>query len=154
MTEKKIRINNKKRAKMNNEIYGKHLTLLIKNVEHIEKLNGENEIKNFLADLVKSINMRILVNPVAGYESGDEAHAGYSGVVILYESHCAIHTYSKLRKVFIDIFSCKDYCVEDVLNFIKGKIGVFEIEEQHIFNRGVHWGNDIKKEMNNWKGKR
>lgn len=136
------------------KIYGKHLTLLVKNVENIQNISNENEIKKFLLSLVDYIDMNVLVYPVAGYEKGDKHHEGYSGVIILCESHCAIHTYTGMKKIFIDIFSCKHYKTKKVIKFLKNYIGNFDIEEKKVLNRGVHWGKNIDKEAKKWKKQR
>ena len=134
--------------------YGKHLMLMISDVENIERLNDEESIKNFLVELVDRIKMRVLVQPAVGYEDGDITNVGYSGVVILYESHIAVHVYSGLKKVFLDVFSCKDYDEKEVYKFIAEKVGKFKIEEQTVLNRGRHWEADIEREMKMWREQR
>jgi len=135
-------------------IYGKHLILRIKNIERSQHLGDTVLIVKFLETLVRSIGMRILAGPIAEIESGDKLKSGCSGVVLLYESHAAIHTYDIKQEAFLDIFSCKDYDVAQVINVLKETFGSFEIEEQKIIDRGLHWGEDIKKENINWNKKR
>lgn len=134
--------------------YGKHLTLLIENIENIDNLNEEKKIKELLTDLTHRIKMRVLVPAVAGFEDGDVFNVGYSGVIILCESHIAIHTYSGIKKAFIDVFSCKDYEEKDIIDFLHERVGNFEIKEKNIKDRGRHWQADIEKEFNQWEGKR
>lgn len=134
--------------------YGKHLMLRIGNIENIEAINNDESIKNFLTDLTHHIGMRVLVPAVTGYEDGEPQNRGFSGVIILVESHIAIHVYSELRQAFLDVFSCKDYDEEDVFEFLRDRIGGFEVIEKTVLNRGRHWDADIKKEMENWRTKR
>lgn len=134
--------------------YGKHLMLRIGNIENIEAINSDENIKIFLTDLTHHIGMSVLVPAITGYEDGEPQNRGFSGVIILVESHIAIHVYSELRQAFLDVFSCKDYAEEDVLDFLHGTIGNFDIIEKSTLNRGRHWDSDIKKEMENWRGRR
>lgn len=134
--------------------YGKHLMLRINNIENIDSVNNEEELKKFLTELTHRINMRVLVPPVVGYEEGEAENIGYSGVVILYESHIAIHIYSETHQAFIDVFSCKDYEEKDIYKFLTEKVGNYNIKEKTILNRGRHWDTDIKKELKKWGEKR
>lgn len=134
--------------------YGKHLMLRIGNIENIEAINSDENIKDFLTDLTHYIGMRVLVPAITGYEDGEPQNRGFSGVIILVESHIAIHVYSELRQAFLDVFSCKDYSENDVFEFLCDKIGKFEIIEKNVLDRGRHWDADIKKEMEKWRAKR
>lgn len=133
------------------DCYGKHLTLMISDVENIDVINSEKAIKEFLNELVQRIKMRILVPPIVGFEDGGFENVGYSGVVILYESHAAIHVYSGLRKAFIDVFSCKAYDEKEIAAYIAEKVGNYKIEEYAVADRGRHWGKDIAEEMKRWE---
>lgn len=134
--------------------YGKHLTLLIENIENIDELNNEDKLKQLLTDLTHRIKMRVLVPATVGFEDSDIFNIGYSGVIILCESHIAIHTYSGLKKAFIDVFSCKDYKEEEVIDFMHERVGNFDIKEKSITERGRHWQADIDKEYERWVNKR
>ncbi len=60
---------------------------------------------------------------------------GLSGVVVISESHFAVHTWPEHSCASIDIFSCGDLDIESSLNFIKES---FQCKEAEIssFNRG------------------
>lgn len=134
--------------------YGKHLILLVKEVEHIERLGSNKAVCAFLNGLVSEIGMRVLVQPCAGFEDGDPEKIGYSGVVILYESHIAIHVYSALRKAFIDVFSCKEFDEQTVMDYLQKWCGSFTVEEQTVLSRGRHWSKDVEQEAKNWNAQR
>jgi len=131
-------------------IYGKHLTLRLNQILANRALDSQKIISKFLVDLVSHIDMRILSGPLTGYEPGDSLKSGCSGVVILYESHIAIHTYPGRGELFLDIFSCKDFSTEKVMSFIQKCFGEFEVEEIAENNRGFHWSNKIDSEMKKW----
>lgn len=131
--------------------YGQHLTLRISNVEHRSALAGADNVRELLTTLVRRIGMRILAGPLVGVEDGPPDHQGVSGVVILYESHAAIHTYPELGQAFLDVFSCKPYNVELVSAVLSEFIGSFDVVEKTEFDRGVHWSTSVERELNTWK---
>ena len=135
---------------MNTTTYGMHLTLRVSNVERPSALNGSREITDLLKTIVHRIGMRILAGPLVGEEEGDNDHKGWSGVVILYESHAAIHTYPDRREAFIDIFSCLQFDPMLVNETLSDFFGSFDIMEENLFHRGIHWGVDVKNEMREW----
>jgi S-adenosylmethionine decarboxylase len=66
---------------------------------------------------------------------------GISGVVIIAESHIAIHTFPKKRFLSIDIFSCKAF---DMSKALKKLAEVFEIGryETYMIQRGKEFPKD------------
>ena len=134
--------------------YGVHLTLRIADIERRQALQSGPAIAAFLSDLVGQIGMRILAGPLTAEETGPPDKRGWSSVVILYESHAAIHTYPELGEVFLDLFSCKPYEVSDVKEMFQRCFGSYTIKEQEIFDRGIHWGEDIHAEMDSWRALR
>src|SRR5882724_8617011 len=89
--------------------YGMHLTVRIANVEKQAVLNDRDAVSGFLSDLVDRVGMRVLAGPLVGIEEGVPEKRGMSAVIILYESHAAIHTYPELGEAFLDLFSCKRF---------------------------------------------
>ena len=136
------------------DTYGLHLTLRIAGIERRAALNGAKPVADFLTTLVDRIGMRILAGPLTGEETGDPERRGWSGVVILYESHAAIHVYPELGEAFLDVFSCKDFSVETVREILGEFLGDFCVVEEHILDRGHHWDADVKREMSGWLARR
>lgn len=130
--------------------YGTHLTLRIANVERCAALDGRETLANLLVTLVDRIGMRILAGPLVAEEQGLPERRGWSSVVILYESHAAVHTYPELGEAFVDIFSCKHFDIETVSDVLKEFIGSFTVVEKSVFDRGVHWGPSVTREMGAW----
>lgn len=131
--------------------YGQHLTLRIANVENRSALNGAENVRELLTTLVRRIGMRILAGPLVGVEDGPPDHQGVSGVVILYESHAAIHTYPEVGQAFLDVFSCKPYDVDLVKGVLSEFIGSFDIVEKNEFDRGIHWSTSVERELTKWQ---
>lgn len=129
--------------------YGVHLTMRIANIERNSALDGSG-IGEFLKSLVQRVNMRVLAGPLVVEEQGVPEKRGWSGVVILYESHAAIHSYPELGEAFVDIFSCKEFNVKDVTDTMTSYFGSFTVVEKNVLDRGVHWGPNISNEMDAW----
>lgn len=83
-----------------------------------EKIKFPKAVREFLEEAVKSVNMSILEGPIIA--EGIDENPGVSGIVIIDFSHISVHTFSKYNEALIDIFSCKpfernplvDYCCE------------------------------------------
>ncbi len=136
------------------DTYGLHLTLRIAGIERRSALTGAKPVADFLTTLVDRIGMRILAGPLTGEETGDPERRGWSGVVILYESHAAIHVYPELGEAFLDVFSCKDFSVQAVRETLGDFLGDFCVVEEHVLDRGHHWDAGVKREMSGWLARR
>lgn len=133
-------------------IYGMHLTLRIGQVERRQALIGQEHITTLLETLVDRVGMRVLAGPMVAEERGLPHQHGWSGVVILYESHAAIHTYPNQQEAFIDLFSCKDFNPSLVLETLHSFLGSFVVLEQDMHDRGYHWGTNVRDELSTWQG--
>ena len=136
------------------EVYGTHLMLRLGEVELVDKLDDRLAIDTFLTELVTGIGMRILDGPRTQTERANPKRYGHSGTVILYESHAAVHTYPRLRSLFLDLFSCKSFDVAAVMTIIRRFFGSFSIVESVVLDRGYHWGADADSELERWQGER
>lgn len=130
--------------------YGQHLMLRIANIEKRESLACQEVVHAFLLELVKKIGMRVLVGPLCGEEISDCGKSGCSGVIILYESHAAIHTYSEIGEAFIDIFSCRIFDNHQVFDTLSNFFGSFNIIEKTVLERGHHWDEDLTSSIKKW----
>ncbi|HOU40402.1 MAG TPA: S-adenosylmethionine decarboxylase [Promineifilum sp.] len=136
------------------DVYGLHLMMRVANVRDRAALGDGETIDRFLVDLVHELGMNVLAGPMVTEEAGEPQRAGYSGVIILYESHAAIHTYSTLGQAFVDVFSCKPYDTSRVEAVMSRHFGAFEVVEQTMLGRGVHWGSNVEREMATWSAAR
>jgi S-adenosylmethionine decarboxylase len=134
--------------------YGMHLTVRIANVEKQAVLNDRDAVAGFLTDLVDRVGMRVLAGPLVGIEEGVPEKRGMSAVIILYESHAAIHTYPELGEAFLDLFSCKRFNSDQVMSALSDYFGNFSVVEQSIADRGIHWGPNVEQELGSWKQRR
>jgi S-adenosylmethionine decarboxylase len=134
--------------------YGLHLTLRLSDIQGRGALAESATIADFLKALVGRIGMRIRSGPLIGEETGSAEKSGCSGVIILYESHAAIHTYPSLGEAFIDVFSCRAFDVAVVIETVEIFFGAHQVSEQRLSERGLHWDRAIADELAEWKQSR
>lgn len=75
-----------------------------------EKLNDEALVLQTLNELPILLNMHQLAPPVVYFAKGndDRDPGGWSGVVVIEESHISIHTFPAKGFVSIDAYTCKN----------------------------------------------
>lgn len=85
-----------------------------------------NFVKKFLIDLCKKINMTPLTDPILF----DDVH-GVGAYMAWTESGVGMYTWERRRFFTLDIYTCKDFNIEEIINFIKEylKVDVMEFEE-------------------------
>ena len=96
----------------------KHLLITMK-VMHAPK--NPTWVQQFLAGLVEKIDMKIMIDPVAE-RCEDEGNEGVTGFVVITTSHASVHIWDT-GLVQIDVFSCKHFWNQDVLDYIYGQFG-------------------------------
>lgn len=99
------------------EYWGYHLILDCKGVnKNIEK---ETEIRSFIQDLVKRINMNAVGAPVIKYLLPGEPNAGFSAMQLIETSSITCHFVEPNSTMYIDVFSCKEFKPEDAEAVVK-----------------------------------
>ncbi len=130
--------------------YGLHLTLRVAGIRDSPALGDPQAVDRFLTTLVDRIGMTVLAGPLVGTEHGPPERAGVSGVVILCESHAAVHTYPALGQAFVDVFSCRPFATDEVIAVLTEHFGSLDVTEQEIRTRGTHWDTDAERELATW----
>ncbi|WP_232050517.1 S-adenosylmethionine decarboxylase family protein [Actinoplanes sp. OR16] len=120
----------------------------------IRPLDDEETLATFMRDLVTRIGMTVIAGPLVATEGGPPEKSGKSAVVILAESHAAVHTYPHLREVLVNVFSCKPFREADVLAEFRRLVGDFEITERAFSRRGEEWPRDLTAARELWSGQR
>ena len=83
-------------------------------------LDNKKILTKILDDLPAKLEMRILRKPIVSTIKSDKyPHTGYSGFVILYESHISFHTWPEENFIAIDIYSCRDFDDKDAVQYLK-----------------------------------
>jgi S-adenosylmethionine decarboxylase len=106
-----------------------------------ERLNSEEAVLSCLTDLCNALRMRPLIKPIV--VSAPDNHikdpGGWSGFVIIAESHISIHTFPKRRFVSADVYTCQNGIdVDFVVDYFKKKFKLEDVEK-HFIKRGTHY---------------
>jgi S-adenosylmethionine/arginine decarboxylase-like enzyme len=85
-----------------------------------------NEANEWLKKLVDTVGMKVVAGPTSVYVN-DPGNEGVTGTVTLATSHASIHIWDAEYPSLVqfDIYSCKEFSVDDVLSHI----GQWEIVE-------------------------
>jgi len=89
--------------------FGEHLTLDCYG-GIMERLNDPCLVEEFLSDLVDDLGMKKL-SPVKVFfaqGNGGKDTGGWSGFVVIEESHISIHTFPHRRFASIDVYTCQN----------------------------------------------
>ena len=92
---------------------------------NLEKITSHDNIYNFNKKLVKDIDMVAYGEPqIIHFGSGEKE--GYTSVQLIETSNITGHYANDDRAVFLNVFSCKEYSVDVVIDLVKE---FFEPEE-------------------------
>ncbi len=101
------------------------------------KLGDRLLIERILTEFPRAIGMTRIGGPyMFEYQAPDPAYSGVSGLVVIAESHIAIHTFPALDYFTMDIFSCKNFDHEVAIAYIKEALGVHEMDRV-LVQRGL-----------------
>ena len=84
---------------------GHHLLIDCRQVSRELCLNDKLLLET-MADAARSSGATVISQ--IRYRFGEESPAGCTAIVMLDESHCAVHTYADLGLLAMDIFTCGD----------------------------------------------
>jgi len=101
---------------------GKHIMTTLVNCQLDVLTNGEI-LKGWLKKFPPKIGMSLIEvpdNPMlySCYSLKNPDNYGFSGFVLLHESHCSIHAWPIELTLDIDVFSCYDFDTDKTLNMI------------------------------------
>jgi S-adenosylmethionine decarboxylase len=118
--------------------FGVHLTLDGYKGDPV-KLNDPKLMEKILHELPEKMGMERMTDPIVKYAEPRNIKdgGGYSGFVMIVESHISIHTFPKKRFVSIDAYTCKDEMDKDIVEkYFRDAYGLQETEVQ-FFKRGL-----------------
>ena len=115
-----------------------HKHLIIR-AEVNRPITSEKEIKRWLRNVVKKIDMKIIKGPYASYVS-KEGNRGITGVVMIETSHIAIHIWDETTPALVqcDVYSCASFSSNEVLSEF---LGMEVVKMDHIM---LDRANEIK----------
>ena len=105
------------------------------------KLNDKNLVLRCLTELPQKLGMRTLSVPEVflAEDNGTKDPGGWSGYVVIVESHISVHTFPNRGFVSIDVYSCKNGLDTTLVsNYFKE---VFELKdlETNFVKRGTRY---------------
>ncbi|MDL1969890.1 MAG: adenosylmethionine decarboxylase [Candidatus Desulfofervidaceae bacterium] len=108
-----------------------------------DKLMDIELLYNFLDAYPDEMEMTKVMPPyVFRCEGKKPEDWGYSGFVIIAESHISIHTFPEKNYLSLDIFSCKTFDAQKAIDYV---VKLFEIKEKEIklIDRGIEFPHNI-----------
>lgn len=118
-----------KKAQVKQKPFGLHVMLDMYDCRP-EVLNDPKLVEDVLKTLPGKLGMRILMGPYVSFAqpNGKRDPGGWSGFVLIQESHITIHTFIKRRFVTIDAYSCKPFDGLKCINYFKELFKTDDIE--------------------------
>ncbi len=106
-----------------------------------ERLDSEEAVLSCITELCGILRMQMLIKPVI--VSAPDNHikdpGGWSGFVIIAESHISIHTFPKRKFVSADVYTCQNGLDADfVTDYFKKKFKLEDVET-HFIKRGTKY---------------
>lgn len=98
-----------------------------------QRLADENVVRVILDSYPEQMGMTKITRPeVLRYQGTKAEDWGVSGFVMIAESHIAVHTFPERRLIWADIFSCKDFDASIVLEDMKQRFQLSEMDVQML----------------------
>lgn len=119
--------------------FGLHLT--IDGYGCSEKALGDMEhVFKILDELPGHMGMHKIITPyvVKANENDKKDPGGFSGFVMIQESHISVHTFPKRRFVSIDVYSCTNFDTKEVERYLTNAFGIRECET-NVIVRGTRY---------------
>lgn len=96
-----------------------------------EKLDDAQLLMKSLKQAAESANMTVL-----GEESFKFDPQGFTGLLLLAESHISIHTYPERGFAAIDVYTCGGGMTQKAIDFLKGVLNPTHVKEI-VIRRGL-----------------
>jgi S-adenosylmethionine decarboxylase len=98
-----------------------------------DKLADENVVRVILDQVPEMMGMTKITQPsVLRYTGSKPEDWGVSGFVMIAESHISMHTFPERKLVWADVFSCKDFDAQPVIDEIKKRFSLRDIDIHSI----------------------
>ncbi len=111
--------------------FGEHLTLDGYRGNH-DKLNSKEVVESALRELPGELGMHILGGPVVYFAAGNDIKdpGGWSGFVVIEESHISMHTFPARGFISADVYTCQNGLdQEKIIAFFRDR---FEIKDEEV----------------------
>jgi len=98
-----------------------------------KEMNDRKSIYKFLSRLVNIIKMKRLTEPIV--KQGKPYLPGVSGFIMIETSHCSIHTFTKENRINMDIYSCRDFDENEVIEHLNNTFSNLKLLNKEIIRR-------------------
>jgi S-adenosylmethionine decarboxylase len=106
-----------------------------------QRLGDESLVRATLLELCDRIGMRPLAPPLVVRAPDNQLKdpGGWSGVLLIVESHITLHTFPRRRFLTSDVYSCKNGMdVEAIEALLTARFGLQDVET-HFLRRGLRY---------------
>jgi len=131
-----------KRGKTATIKFGNHLIFDGYNCDY-RRLDNETYIIKVLNNLVRIAKMKKISDPVIVKADGNETlggkdPGGYSAFVLIQESHISIHTFTRRKFLTVDVYTCKEFEAQPVIEYLRD---AFKVKDSDILkiDRGLKY---------------
>lgn len=104
-------------------------------------LNDKNVVEKALGDLPLELGMTILGGPVVYFAEGNDIKdpGGWSGFVVIEESHISIHTFPARGFISADVYTCQNGLDQErIVQFFRDRFDIKD-EEVNFVIRGTKY---------------
>jgi len=113
-----------------NDFWGYHLMLDCADC-NIQDITNKDNICNFTKQLVKDIDMTAYGEPQI-IHLGKDDKAGFTLVQLIETSNICAHFCDPTKSIYIDVFSCKPYDSNLVINLVKQYFNPLSIKKRYF----------------------
>ena len=106
-----------------------------------QRLNDKSLVAQSLSELPQKMGMQILGQPQIYLAPGNDNKdpGGWSGVVVIMESHISVHTFPARGFVSIDVYTCQNGLdVNFISDYFTEKFGLKDLETNFV-KRGTRY---------------
>lgn len=127
---------------INTQNFGEHLIYDAYGCEYDSLNNMENcyDVLNKLVSLAEmtKITEPIIIKSEGNLSLGGKDPGGFTGAVFIQESHITIHTFAKRGFVTVDLYSCKEFKSNEIIEYLDS---IFKPKNKDVlhFKRGMKY---------------
>ncbi len=122
------------------EHFGEHITIDGYGGDE-SLLNSKDVVLTCLNELPTMLGMRKLADPVVYYTKGNNHKdpGGWTGILVIEESHISVHTFPKRGFVSADVYTCRNGMeTQVILDFFEKAFNLKKIETNFL-KRGLEY---------------
>jgi len=106
---------------------------LIVRAEAIRPPVDEEQLKEWMLDFIKSINMKVMMGPYVKY-CDMEGNRGITAIAVIETSHIVMHVWDEPNPALMqfDVYSCGDFNHTDICKKIMDDFDIHKIEYKYL----------------------